>query len=132
MEVPGHTAGHIAFYGGHALFCDDTLFSCGCGRIFGGNAQQMHASLQKLASVPDETKIYCAHEYTLANIEFAKTVDPDNSVLFELEEDCRRKRANNLPTLSSPVWLSKKQSTLFCAVIRGPLLTAPASMKAGN
>jgi len=107
MEVPGHTAGHIAFYGGHALFCGDTLFSCGCGRIFEGDAQQMYASLQKLAGLPDETKIYCAHEYTLANIEFAKTVDPDNSVLFELEKDCRQKRANSLPTLPSSMAIEK-------------------------
>jgi len=107
IEVPGHTAGHIAFYGHHALFCGDTLFSCGCGRIFEGNAQQMYASLQKLVNLPDETKIYCAHEYTLANIEFAKKVDPDNSELLKLEKDCRQKQANNLPTLPSSIAVEK-------------------------
>jgi len=107
MEVPGHTAGHIVFYGHHALFCGDTLFSCGCGRIFERNAQQMYASLQKLASLPDETKIYCAHEYTLANIEFAKTVDPDNLTLLELEKACRQKQASNIATLPSSIAIEK-------------------------
>ncbi len=108
LGVPGHTAGHIAFYGQRALFCGDTLFSCGCGRIFEGSAQQMYASLQKLASLPGETKVYCAHEYTLANIEFAKVVDPNNMALLALEEDCRQKRAHNLPTLPSSITIEKK------------------------
>lgn len=107
LEVAGHTAGHIAFYGQHALFCGDTLFSCGCGRIFEGSAQQMYTSLQKLVSLPDETKIYCAHEYTLANIEFAKVVDPDNAALSALEKDCRQKRARNFPTLPSTIAIEK-------------------------
>lgn len=107
LAVPGHTAGHIAFYGDDALFCGDTLFCCGCGRIFEGNAQQMYASLQKLASLPDETRVYCAHEYTLANIEFARMVDPDNSALLELEKACRQKQASNIPTLPSSIATEK-------------------------
>ncbi|MDT8364597.1 MAG: hydroxyacylglutathione hydrolase [Nitrosomonas sp.] len=107
LDVPGHTAGHIAFYGHNALFCGDTLFSCGCGRIFEGSAQQMYASLQKLVNLPDETEIYCAHEYTLANIEFARMIDPDNTALLEFEKVCRQKLANNLPTLPSSLAIER-------------------------
>ncbi|MFZ1712342.1 MAG: hydroxyacylglutathione hydrolase [Nitrosomonas sp.] len=130
MEVPGHTAGHIAFYGHHALFCGDTLFSCGCGRIFEGSAQQLYESLQKLARLPDETQVYCAHEYTLANIEFAKVVDPNNPALFELEKNCRQNQVNNLPTLPSSIAIEKtvnpflrcdQQPVIDCASQHGQL-----------
>ncbi len=81
--VPGHTRGHIAYWfqGSNALFCGDTLFSIGCGRLFEGTAQQMWASLSRLRALPAATKIYCAHEYTESNIRFALTVDPDNAAL---------------------------------------------------
>ncbi|HNP51280.1 MAG TPA: hydroxyacylglutathione hydrolase, partial [Nitrosomonas nitrosa] len=81
LDIPGHTAGHIAYYGANLLFCGDTLFACGCGRIFEGTPQQMYTSLQKLTKLPDDTLIYCAHEYTLANIRFATAIDPNNPVL---------------------------------------------------
>ena len=74
LDVPGHTAGHIAYYGANSLFCGDTLFTCGCGKLFEGTPAQMHASLQKFAALPDDTQVYCAHEYTLENIRFAKKV----------------------------------------------------------
>ncbi|MGQ0544501.1 MAG: hydroxyacylglutathione hydrolase C-terminal domain-containing protein [Betaproteobacteria bacterium] len=68
LDIPGHTRAHVAYYGAGALFCGDMLFACGCGRLFEGTAQQMYASLSKLASLPDETKVYCAREYTLATL----------------------------------------------------------------
>jgi len=81
LDIPGHTRAHIAYYGGGALFCGDTLFACGCGRLFEGTAEQMYASLQKLRSLPDETRVYCGHEYTLANIGFATVVESANKYL---------------------------------------------------
>src|SRR5581483_12154978 len=81
MEIPGHTRTHIAFYGGGMLFCGDTLFAAGCGRLFEGTPQQMHDSLTRLAQVPDSTRVYCGHEYTLSNIKFAKAAEPGNRAL---------------------------------------------------
>ena len=81
LEVPGHTSTHIAFYGHGCLFCGDTLFGVGCGRLFEGSPEQMQDSLDKLAALPPETRVYCAHEYTLANCDFALEVEPDNRAL---------------------------------------------------
>lgn len=83
LEIPGHTLDHIAFYCEKNLFCGDTLFSAGCGRVFEGTAAQMYSSLQKLASLPDETYIFCGHEYTLANLLFAQHVEPNNEKISE-------------------------------------------------
>ena len=101
LDIPGHTAGHIAYYGANLLFCGDTLFACGCGRLFEGTPQQMYASLQKLAGLPDETLVYCGHEYTLANIRFARAIEPHNQVLLELEAATEKLRAQDIPTLPS-------------------------------
>src|SRR4030088_2819201 len=101
LAIPGHTRAHIAYYGAGRLFCGDTLFACGCGRLFEGTAEQMYASLQKLRALPDETKVYCGHEYTLANIGFAKTVEPVNAALKQREERDQRLRAAGKPTLPS-------------------------------
>src|SRR5882762_5880390 len=101
IDIPGHTRAHIAYYGAGSLFCGDTLFACGCGRLFEGTAEQMYASLQKLRALPDETKVYCGHEYTLANIGFAKTIEPDNAALKQREERDQRLRAAGKPTLPS-------------------------------
>lgn len=101
LDIPGHTRAHIAYYGAGALFCGDTLFACGCGRLFEGTAEQMYASLQKLRALPDDTKVYCGHEYTLANIGFAKTVEPGNSELAVRERRDRRLREAGKPTLPS-------------------------------
>ncbi|MCW8908711.1 MAG: hydroxyacylglutathione hydrolase [Sedimenticola sp.] len=90
MEVPGHTEGHIAYYGEGVLLCGDTLFSAGCGGIFGGTHQQMNASLQRIAKLPAETLVYCAHEYTLANLGFAKWVEPESQALLRYEDEARR------------------------------------------
>ena len=109
LDVPGHTVGHIAYYdrNWNRLFCGDTLFACGCGRIFEGSVQQMYDSLKKLASLPDETLIYCAHEYTLSNIRFARVVDPDNLALIELEKNAENQRARDMPTLPSSLAVEK-------------------------
>lgn len=108
FDVPGHTAGHVAYYGVNSLFCGDTLFTCGCGKLFEGTAAQMHASLQKLAALPDETAVYCAHEYTLTNILFAKSVEPANAALLEREADAVRTREAGLPTVPSTILLEKQ------------------------
>ncbi len=107
LDIPGHTSGHIAYYGANLLFCGDTLFACGCGKLFEGTAQQMYASLQKLSSLPDGTLVYCGHEYTLANIRFAKAADPANAALLKLEAKVRELRQQNLPTLPSDIGLEK-------------------------
>jgi hydroxyacylglutathione hydrolase len=101
LDIPGHTRAHIAYYGGGALFCGDTLFACGCGRVFEGTPEQMHASLSKLAALPNETLVYCGHEYTLANIDFARAVEPENSALLERQARERKLREAGKPTLPS-------------------------------
>lgn len=129
MGVPGHTAGHVAYYGAGCLFCGDTLFACGCGRLFEGTPAQMHASLTRLAALPDDTAIYCAHEYTLANIRFAKAVEPDNRALREREEHARALRAAQRPTLPSTLALEHATNPfLRCAQ---PAVIAAASRRAG-
>ena len=110
MDVPGHTAGHIAFYGKDiegrpVLFCGDTLFSGGCGRIFEGTPAQMLASLDQLAALPGNTRVCCTHEYTLGNLRFARAVEPDNQTLTRYIADCEDKRAHGLPTLPSSLAL---------------------------
>jgi hydroxyacylglutathione hydrolase len=108
FDVPGHTAGHIAYYGAGLLFCGDTLFSAGCGRLFEGTAAQMHSSLAKLAALPEATRIYCAHEYTEANLRFAAAVEPDNAAIATHREQVRAQRARHLPTLPSTLDLEKR------------------------
>ncbi len=103
IEVPGHTRAHIAYYGEKVLFCGDTLFACGCGRMFEGDAPQMHASLQKLAALPVDTRFYCAHEYTLANIAFARAVEPGNRALQERAQSEAALRAQDIPTVPSTI-----------------------------
>lgn len=111
LEVPGHTLGHVAFvaldHQPPLLFCGDTLFAGGCGRLFEGTAEQMHASLQTIANLPDTTRVYSAHEYTLSNLEFASRVEPNNQPLQQRLQDCREKRAQNLSTLPSTLLLEK-------------------------
>jgi hydroxyacylglutathione hydrolase len=108
MDVPGHTAGHIAFYcadfdGAPLLFCGDTLFSGGCGRLFEGTPAQMLASLDSLTALPDTTRVCCTHEYTLSNLKFACTVEPDNPALQQYLASCQQLRAEGLPTLPSTI-----------------------------
>lgn len=105
LEVPGHTRGHIAYYGHGWLFCGDTLFSAGCGRLFEGTAEQMHASLSRLAALPGDTEVYCAHEYTLANLRFAQAVEPDNKDIAVYRSTVETRRRHDLPTLPSTLEL---------------------------
>jgi hydroxyacylglutathione hydrolase len=105
LDIPGHTSGHIAYVGHGMVFCGDTLFACGCGRLFEGTPAQMHASLAKLAALPGDTKVYCAHEYTLSNIAFARAVEPDNEALLQREFAEREKRGRNVPTVPSSIAL---------------------------
>ncbi|MGL5290967.1 MAG: hydroxyacylglutathione hydrolase [Vibrionaceae bacterium] len=107
IPVPGHTLDHIAFYVNDMLFCGDTLFSAGCGRMFEGEPQQFFDSLQKLANLPDQTKVFCAHEYTLANLQFALAVEPDNEMLHQTLAWATAQRAQNLPTLPSTIGKEK-------------------------
>ncbi|SCX88566.1 hydroxyacylglutathione hydrolase [Nitrosospira sp. Nsp13] len=107
LDIPGHTAGHIAYYGANLLFCGDTLFACGCGRLFEGTAPQMVNSLQKLADLPKETGVYCGHEYTLNNIRFARTVEPGNQALIERETVVEALRKQNIPTLPSSIAIER-------------------------
>lgn len=107
LDIPGHTAGHIAYYGANLLFCGDTLFACGCGKLFEGTASQMVSSLTKLASLPDETLVFCGHEYTLANIRFAKAADPANASLLQREQAAQKLRQQDRPTLPSNIQLEK-------------------------
>lgn len=100
-EVPGHTRSHIAFIGEGLLFCGDTLFSLGCGRVFEGTAEQMLDSLDRLTTLPDDTRVCCGHEYTLANAAFACTVEPDNAALAEHVRRARRARSLGQPSLPS-------------------------------
>lgn len=88
LDIPGHTAGHIAYYGDGSLFCGDTLFGSGCGRVFDGTLKDLHHSLHRIAQLPAETLVYCAHEYTVENIGFAKWVEPDNKDTDERLEAC--------------------------------------------
>ncbi|MFN7779748.1 MAG: hydroxyacylglutathione hydrolase [Betaproteobacteria bacterium] len=103
LDVPGHTGGHIAYYARdmQALFCGDTLFAAGCGRLFEGTPAQMVGSLAKLAALPPATRVYCAHEYTLANLRFARAVEPDNAALAARSERCAALRASGTPTVPS-------------------------------
>lgn len=103
LDIPGHTAGHIAFVGGGMLFCGDTLFSVGCGRIFEGTPPQMLASLMKLAALPGPTRVYCGHEYTLANIRFAQAAEPGNTALVAREREVRTALDGGRPSLPSTI-----------------------------
>ena len=112
IDVPGHTAGHIAYFaddvdGAPLLFCGDTLFSGGCGRLFEGTPAQMLASLDALAALPADTRVCCAHEYTLGNLRFARAVEPANEALADYERQCQALRAQGVPTLPSRIGLER-------------------------
>jgi len=147
IEVPGHTSGHIAYYlpanprnaaAGHVaplLFCGDTLFSGGCGRLFEGTPAQMLASLDALAALPGATRVCCAHEYTLSNLRFARAVEPDNADLAQYTVQCEALRARGEPTLPSQLsterlinpFLRSREGTIRRAVHAHAGLTAEAA-----
>ncbi|MBK6612661.1 hydroxyacylglutathione hydrolase [Ottowia sp.] len=112
IDVPGHTAGHIAYFAGDVagaplLFCGDTLFSGGCGRLFEGTPAQMLASLDALAALPAATRVCCAHEYTLGNLRFAAAVEPGNEALADHARHCQDLRAQGRPTLPSTLGIER-------------------------
>lgn len=109
LDVPGHTRGHIAYVAHEQgwLFCGDTLFAGGCGRLFEGTPAQMVNSLEKLAALPDETQVYCAHEYTLSNLRFALEVEPRNPALIKRMQDEQTKRQRGMATVPSSIGLEK-------------------------
>jgi hydroxyacylglutathione hydrolase len=130
LQVPGHTLSHIAFSGHGSLFCGDTLFSAGCGRMFEGTPRQMLASLSRLRDLPPETLMYCGHEYTAANLRFALTVEPGNAAALEYREQVSRLRAAGLPSLPSRLSLERQVNPfLRCEV---PTVREAAAAHAGH
>ena len=131
LDVPGHTAGHIAYFAelpgeSPILFCGDTLFSGGCGRLFEGTPQQMQHSLAILSTLPGATRVCCTHEYTLSNLKFAVEVEPDNARLRDYQAQCQQQRSQGLPTLPSTLetellinpFLRSEQPTIVASVRR--------------
>lgn len=108
LDIPGHTLGHIAYVGSLGLFCGDTLFHAGCGRLFEGSPEQMQNSLTKLKQLPETTLVYCAHEYTESNLNFAQVVEPDNSDLIEVIKKVKQLRDLKQPSLPSSIQEQKK------------------------
>ena len=136
LEVPGHTRSHIAFFGHGRLFCGDTLFSVGCGRLFEGTAAQMQQSLDKMAVLPADTLVYCAHEYTQANCRFALEVEPENTALQAKAQQVQAARAAGKITLPSrldeelavnPFLRSRESTVISAAQKRNPAAKAGAS-----
>jgi hydroxyacylglutathione hydrolase len=135
-EVPGHTLDHIAFFSrriGHdprpVLFCGDTLFAAGCGRLFEGSASQMMQSLGVLASLPDETLVHCAHEYTLSNLRFARAAEPDNAALADREREAIALRAASIETVPSSIAIERATNPFLRW--REPGVRATAAARAG-
>jgi hydroxyacylglutathione hydrolase len=130
MALPGHTLGHIAYYGHGALFCGDTLFSGGCGRLFEGTPAQMLGSLDRIAALPDETRIYCAHEYTLGNLRFAASVEPGNADVIGALEATRVLRERDAITL--PTELGRERRFNPFLRCREPAVKSAAEARAGR
>jgi hydroxyacylglutathione hydrolase len=134
LDVPGHTAGHIAYTGQidgePVLFCGDTLFVGGCGRVFEGTPAQMLESLDKLAALPEQTQVYCAHEYTLSNLRWALTVDAENPALIGFEHMAIATRQANQPTVPSQIGLEKRCNPFLRTRI--PSVVKAASEWAGH
>jgi hydroxyacylglutathione hydrolase len=136
IDVPGHTAGHVAYVvpatadDSAVLFCGDTLFSAGCGRLFEGTPAQMHDSLSRLAALADDTRVCCAHEYTLANLRFALAVEPDNVDLIAHQTRCQALRDDLQPTLPSRIGLERQINPyLRCDQ---PQVQASAALRGAN
>jgi hydroxyacylglutathione hydrolase len=130
IDVPGHTAGHVAYHGDGALFCGDALFSAGCGRLFEGTPAQMLHSLDALAALPDETRVYCAHEYTLSNLRFALNVDPDNQDLQAWQLEARALRERDRPTLPTTIGRERRLNPFLRA--RSAAIRCAAETRAGR
>jgi len=130
LEVPGHTRAHVAYHlpaqapgQRHELFCGDTLFAAGCGRLFEGTAEQMHASLARLLALPDDTRVWCAHEYTEANLRWAAAMAPDNVAIAARLADVRAMRRSGQPTIPSTLG-QERLTNLFVQARNGRELAA--------
>lgn len=132
IAIPGHTLGHIAFHAAaqKLLFCGDTLFAGGCGRLFEGTPWQMYDSLSRLAELPAETAVYCAHEYTLSNLAFAKTVEPGNAEIAAHLARMRALRADQQPTLPSHIGIERAVNPFLRAAV--PAVRGAAEAHAGS
>lgn len=130
LDVPGHTAGHIAYYGHGSLFCGDTLFSGGCGRLFEGTPAQMLDSLDRLRALPPETRMYCAHEYTASNLRFALAVEPVNADLVSHADLVAQWRANGRPSLPTTLGLERRINPFLRT--REATVRAAAERRAGR
>jgi len=119
LSVPGHTLGHIAYHGHGLLFCGDTLFSAGCGRLFEGSPEQMFSSLKRLAALPDDTVSYCAHEYTEANLRFAATVEPGNADIPSHQAAVHRLRLAGKPSVPSTLRVEKLINPFLRTMVPG-------------
>lgn len=129
LAVPGHTQDHLAYHGEGLLFCGDTLFAGGCGRLFEGTPAEMLASLDRLAGLPEHTQVYCAHEYTLANLRFARAADSHNPNVAARAHREQLKRERGLPTLPSTISLERATNPFLRC--RDPELIRAASETAG-
>ena len=130
IEIPGHTVSHVAFHGHGLLFCGDTLFSLGCGRLFEGTPAQMQASLSRLAALPAATRVCCGHEYTLANAAFALAVDPDNPALAQRTAEAKAQRAQGAPTL--PATLAGERACNPFLRVESPAVRAAIAHRLGR
>jgi hydroxyacylglutathione hydrolase len=130
IAVPGHTLGHVAYVAHGIVFAGDTLFAGGCGRVFEGTMAQMYASLERLAALPAETEIYCGHEYTVSNLEFAARVEPDNDALAARLRNARTTVAAGDPTVPSS--LAAERATNPFLRCREPAVVESARRRAGR
>ena len=132
LETPAHTAGHIAYHlaGESMIFVGDTLFAMGCGRLFEGTADQMHANLQRFAALPPETAVYCAHEYTLSNARFALGVDGENAALRERARQVEALRAQGKATVPTTIALERATNPFMRAASAGQLASLRAAKDA--
>ena len=130
LDIPGHTAGHIAYYGHGSVFCGDTLFSAGCGRLFEGTPAQMLASLDKLGALPASTRVYCGHEYTAANLKFAAAVEPANAEVRAYSVEVAARGAANAATVPSTLGLETRINPFLRTRLAG--VRAAATARAGR
>lgn len=129
IDAPGHTKGHILYYGHDSLFCGDTLFAGGCGRVFEGTMEQMYAAMARIEALPDQTQVYCAHEYTEANLRFARVAEPKNSVLLERILRTQELRRRNRPTVPSLLSLEKQTNPFLRCKVESLIHAAEAYAK---
>lgn len=130
LHLPGHTRDHVAYYRRGTLFCGDTLFACGCGRLFEGTAAQLQASLARLAALPDDTLVYCGHDYLLSGLRFAAAVEPDNPALPPLTMAAENRRAAGRP--APPSSIEQERALNPFLRLRSPAVIAATTLRLGR